>query len=267
MRQLQLARKEQQRSGPVSQDAVASVSSTSAASDFSRPPLPLITPPPQPSTSAASDLSLPPKSSDNVFMNSAQFQSLFHNLMCSQCKKQVTVNLSDTFIDSECSISCSCGSNRKTVASSVKQDGKTFTRSNLAIVEYSLTKNLGYRGLQVLSGVLARPVMHASAYEQHARFLYTQMNNVFPEQMSNTFTAVKKRYKQYGREEREDGVVDVDVTFDGTWMTRGHRSHIGIAFVLEADTRQVLDFEVLCNHCIPCSKERTSHPDTFQVTR
>ncbi|XP_050709396.1 uncharacterized protein LOC126994185 [Eriocheir sinensis] len=82
--------------------------------------------------------------------------------------------------------------------------------------------------------------------------------------MSNTFTAVKKHYKQYGREEREDGVVDVDVTFDGTWMTRGHRSHIGIAFVLEADTRQVLDFEVLCNHCIPCSKERTSHRDTFQ---
>lgn len=43
-----------------------------------------------------------------------------------------------------------------------------------------------------------------------------------------------------------------DVTFDGTWMTQGHKSHISVCFVIEAYTRTILDMEVLSNHCIVC---------------
>lgn len=38
------------------------------------------------------------------------------------------------------------------------------------------------------------------------------------------------------------GFANFDLSYDGSWMTRGHKSHLGIGFVIEADTRVVVDF-------------------------
>lgn len=40
-------------------------------------------------------------------------------------------------------------------------------------------------------------------------------------------------------------------------MTRGHKSHIGIGFVIEVYTGMVIDSEVVCNFCISCKKGET----------
>lgn len=42
----------------------------------------------------------------------------------------------------------------------------------------------------------------------------------------------------------ENGILDVDVSFDGSWLTRGHKSHIGIGTVIECNTGLVLDSEI-----------------------
>lgn len=39
------------------------------------------------------------------------------------------------------------------------------------------------------------------------------------------------------------------MSFDGTWLTRGCKSHIGMGIVLEVNTGFVLDFEALCSFC------------------
>ena len=31
----------------------------------------------------------------------------------------------------------------------------------------------------------------------------------------------------------EDGILDVEVSFDGSWQKRGHKSHIGVGAVIE----------------------------------
>ncbi|GFT21865.1 uncharacterized protein TNCV_3179691 [Trichonephila clavipes] len=41
-------------------------------------------------------------------------------------------------------------------------------------------------------------------------------------------------------------VVDISVSFDGSWLTRGHTSLIGIACVIDILTCYVIDFEVMC---------------------
>jgi hypothetical protein len=50
-------------------------------------------------------------------------------------------------------------------------------------------------------------------------------------------------------------LVNLAVSFDGTWMTRGHRSHIGVGFVIDCVTGFVVDFEVLSNFCEICYKK------------
>ncbi|KAA0198962.1 hypothetical protein HAZT_HAZT010739 [Hyalella azteca] len=64
----------------------------------------------------------------------------------------------------------------------------------------------------------------------------------------------------------EDGLLDIYVSFDGSWMTRGHKSHIGIGCVVECNTGFVIDMEVLSNFCHLCSaKKATLSSDEFAL--
>ncbi|GFW07329.1 uncharacterized protein TNCV_865011 [Trichonephila clavipes] len=48
-------------------------------------------------------------------------------------------------------------------------------------------------------------------------------------------------------------VVDISVSFDGSWLTRVHTSLIGIACVIDILTGYVIYFEVMCKVCRNCS--------------
>ncbi|ROT72419.1 hypothetical protein C7M84_009184 [Penaeus vannamei] len=58
----------------------------------------------------------------------------------------------------------------------------------------------------------------------------------------------------------DDDYADIIVSFDCVWETRGHRSHIGLAFIVEANTGAILDKQVLCNLCSVCERKRRSLP-------
>ncbi|GFY26213.1 uncharacterized protein TNCV_355291 [Trichonephila clavipes] len=45
-------------------------------------------------------------------------------------------------------------------------------------------------------------------------------------------------------------ITDTDVTFDGTWLTRGHSSQIGVGCVIDLLTGFVMDFEIMSKRCI-----------------
>lgn len=45
---------------------------------------------------------------------------------------------------------------------------------------------------------------------------------------------------------------NIAVSYNGTWMTRGHSSHIGVGSVIELLSGYVLDFVVLSNFCLGC---------------
>ncbi|GFW50281.1 uncharacterized protein TNCV_4696981 [Trichonephila clavipes] len=55
-------------------------------------------------------------------------------------------------------------------------------------------------------------------------------------------------------------VVDISVSFDGSWLTRGHTSLIGIVGVIDILTGYVIDFEVMC-------KENPEGPELANVTK
>ncbi|GFV55635.1 uncharacterized protein TNCV_1821221 [Trichonephila clavipes] len=40
-------------------------------------------------------------------------------------------------------------------------------------------------------------------------------------------------------------MTDIDVTFDGTWLTRGHSSQLGVGCVIDLLTGFVMDFEIM----------------------
>lgn len=48
-------------------------------------------------------------------------------------------------------------------------------------------------------------------------------------------------------------VVDITVSFDGTWHTRGFISNYGVGILIDDSTGLVLDFEVLSKYCQACA--------------
>lgn len=50
------------------------------------------------------------------------------------------------------------------------------------------------------------------------------------------------------------GDVDVTVSSDGTWQRRGFCSLFGVTFLIEHETKKVLDYEVLSKFCAACKK-------------
>ena len=51
----------------------------------------------------------------------------------------------------------------------------------------------------------------------------------------------------------EDQVLDITVTYDGTWARRGFQSLYGVVVVASWKTGKVLDVEVLSKHCQACA--------------
>lgn len=60
---------------------------------------------------------------------------------------------------------------------------------------------------------------------------------------------VQKLNEEHGKQRDSDGLLDINVSFDGTWFTRGHKLHIGAAFVMDIFSGVVLDCEVLSSYC------------------
>ncbi|XP_077521463.1 uncharacterized protein LOC144132728 [Amblyomma americanum] len=56
---------------------------------------------------------------------------------------------------------------------------------------------------------------------------------------------------------------NIAVSFDGSWMTRGHSSHIGVGTVIELFTGLVLDFVVLSNFCAGCEQGPKEDDPTY----
>ena len=64
--------------------------------------------------------------------------------------------------------------------------------------------------------------------------------------------------QHYGLTLSEDDVLDISVSYDGTWHTRGHTSHIGAGCVIDLLTGMCIDAYVVCNYCQTC--ETTGKP-------
>ncbi|GFT13993.1 uncharacterized protein TNCV_3667381 [Trichonephila clavipes] len=52
-------------------------------------------------------------------------------------------------------------------------------------------------------------------------------------------------------------ITDIDVTFDGTWLTWGHSSQIGVGCVIDLLTGFFMDFEIMLKRCIECEHAKS----------
>ncbi|GFX16021.1 uncharacterized protein TNCV_4702801 [Trichonephila clavipes] len=70
-----------------------------------------------------------------------------------------------------------------------------------------------------------------------------RLDNAYTLASENIFAEIHREIKNVYENGAE--ITDLSVSFDGTWLTRGHTSLIGVGCVIDMLTGYVVDFEVL----------------------
>ncbi|XP_077537466.1 uncharacterized protein LOC144149688 [Haemaphysalis longicornis] len=60
---------------------------------------------------------------------------------------------------------------------------------------------------------------------------------------------------------------NIAVSYDGSWMSRGHSSHIGVGVVIELFTGLVIDYVVLSNFCAGCERGPKEGDPAYEAWR
>lgn len=135
-----------------------------------------------------------------------------------------------------------------------------FRELNIQDVYHTLVSREGCTVMKQRASFLCTSPMCAASYIRHWRYLHSLMDEHCSCSMAAAHEAVRKYYISRGiAHPNKDGIINTEVTFDGTWMTRGHKSHTGTGFLVKVNTGIKVEFEVLCSFCIVCHRGKFHH--------
>ncbi|GBN68086.1 hypothetical protein AVEN_275513-1 [Araneus ventricosus] len=67
---------------------------------------------------------------------------------------------------------------------------------------------------------------------------------------------IRKDVKEAYCSRNDNDIVDIGVSYDGSWLTRGHTSNIEIGCVIDLLTGFEIDFEVMSKRCKECQQTK-----------
>ena len=113
---------------------------------------------------------------------------------------------------------------------------------------------VGYGGLVKLCRHLDINAMTNKTYASHVKVVASASMVATSSLLDDVVEVVRSTYSE--RElstPTEERIIDLAVSFDGTWMTRGHKSKYGLGCIVEIETGLVLDFVIMSLYCLSCA--------------
>lgn len=195
-------------------------------------------------------------SDDNalVVISVGRLKALLSGNSCDVCGEQAETDIKRKYFDCEVKVTCTtcdlvlCDSKPR------KANIGNFSEVNSVLVFHSISNGYGRAGLAKLFGTSDMP---QSVFMNYANAFYCAMDNFYKEQQNVVLDTVREVHTKQDTAVVQSGEkIDVGVGYDGTWMTRGHKSHIQAGFVIDVTTGFVLDFDIISNYCKSCSTNK-----------
>ena len=174
---------------------------------------------------------------------------IVNSLSCSACKTQ-TLTVGESFagrrgLVTDLFISCLNCSRKYSLSSPYDSQAKTLNRRSVLAMRVA---GRGLASLEKFCGIMGLPPpVTDPAFRAHKADIAAAATE---ESVESRKVAAKELHRMQGA--GDDDIIDVTVTFDGTWAKRGFTSQFGIVLVLSWETGQVLDYEVLSKYCHEC---------------
>ena len=116
---------------------------------------------------------------------------------------------------------------------------------------------LGREGMATLCSIFGMPPPSAqSSCDMHSKTISTALKVV----LEKEYATSSMRFRQCLGEDdsnvslQSDNIIDVVVSFDGTWHHRGFKSSQDVGVVISVDTGEILNAEIVSNTCEACQR-------------
>ena len=153
-----------------------------------------------------------------------------------------------------------CNTVINSTLSSDRLDSSTAGNAPFVVVRQAVAATMdmgvGHAGLTKLCRFLDMVPMSHATYDKHMLAVTYANKRVVTRVLDDAATTVRRVYHEIDPSLQEDAVIDLVVSFDGSWMTRGHKSAYGIGCVIDTVTGLCVDLAVFSQYCQRCSYAR-----------
>lgn len=99
--------------------------------------------------------------------------------------------------------------------------------SSVPEIKHSLDTGEGRAELIKRAAIMGLPNITAGKYACHCQYIYDNMDPKYKESMKCAHTVIVKYFMTSDISlPNANNVLDIDMGYDGAWMTRGHKSHV-----------------------------------------
>ncbi|GFS79951.1 uncharacterized protein TNCV_750931 [Trichonephila clavipes] len=189
-----------------------------------------------------------------ILVDFNQVNNLLRSAKCQYCEKQ-TLKLelgAKLGFSYNLKLLCSNCDENKTVVNTSLKSVQTSHDVNLRITQAFSHIGKGYSAIEKFCMVMNIDPFSSTTYGKCAR----RLDNAYTLASENIFAEIHREIKNVYENGAE--ITDLSVSFDGTWLTRGHTSLIGVGCVIDMLTGYVVDFEVMSKVCRHCSVAKIS---------
>lgn len=197
-----------------------------------------------------------PKSKYTI-MHSSMWQILLQNLICDNCQNHELKVNSTSNLGYSSKLELFCNSCHKVYGSTFSSPRISTSRQfeiNKNIVEAFLNMGKGHAAMETFSMSLGMQTIDRKTFDKYVINLVEESKYIRKTILQMACKAVREQHEIVDPSLCTQDIIDIGVSFDGTWHKRGHSSLYGIGSVIDILTGLVIDFTVMSKYCHDCTK-------------
>lgn len=193
---------------------------------------------------------------ETVFIRRSNLVDIADNVACSECfENSVKAVIVKRHLDTRINCKFTVFDNNSESYPSVKTKGVHVMTTILVYIMMHF--GLGYALFRRVCSYLGLRVVSSKVYIRYANLVKEMAKVKAQEALEKSRKATVEYYRaNYPECVGEDGVVNIDVSYDGPWHKRGHTSKYFFGVVIGGHVGCVIDYITLCSECEPCTKKQ-----------
>ncbi|CAF4884596.1 unnamed protein product [Rotaria sp. Silwood1] len=112
------------------------------------------------------------------------------------------------------------------------------------------TTGIGYDATNAIMSSLCLSITAKTAFLQQLHKQYDALNDFAQKHFQTIIDDIKFKNN------KQDKIIDITVSLDGTWKRRGHISNYGIVFLIDVQSGYCIDYEVMSLYCEVCQMKK-----------
>ncbi|KAJ4438160.1 hypothetical protein ANN_14099 [Periplaneta americana] len=208
-----------------------------------------------------SNISAPQCSEDYTLVHVNLWSELYKGVKCGECgmdsaKAELTEPSGFAF---KVIVKCyNCNTVLNEMYTSPKVGNTESTRPpfdvNRRMVNAFVTMGKGHSAMEQHCMAMGMAGLSSPSFNSHL-IKQTEENKLVRQHvLRNAHSAVRRAHMEVDSSISDSDVINIGVSYDGTWMKRGHTSKYGLGLVIDILTGLVLDFEIMSKYCSTCKK-------------